>query len=275
MVRVAFQGERGAYSEMATLQYFGNAELVPLKSFQDVFDSIESNKVDYAVIPIENSIEGSVNENYDLLLRTRMVVSGEIYQRVQHCLIINKESSIDRIKFVYSHPQALAQCRSYLQRMGFEPVPSYDTAGSVKLIKDKRLIDSAAIASKRSAELYEMKIIEFGIEDRHNNFTRFLVLSGNVSNPSGSDRTSIIFSVRHRPGALFGILEEFAKRMINLTKIESRPTKETLWEYYFFVDIEGHADDFMVGEALKSIQSKTAFIKILGSYKRASLTSDY
>jgi prephenate dehydratase len=274
--KVAFQGERGAYGEMATLQYFPNAKPLPFKSFQDVFDTAENGEVEYIVVPVENSIEGSINEIYDLLLQTKMNVIGEIYQRVRHCLIANRGAKM--IRYVHSHPQALAQCRAYLQKKGFKPVPTYDTAGAAKMIKEAKMADSAAIASKRAAELYGMEILDEAIEDRKNNYTRFLVLSpkkkkSGKSDPHDGDnqhhKTSIIFSVRHVPGALFGILGEFAIRKINLTKIESRPTKETPWEYNFYVDFEGHLQNKAVHEALLSIKTKTAYVKILGSYKRA------
>ena len=273
--KVAFQGERGAYSEMATLQYFPDVKLLPLKSFQDVFDAAENGKVEYVVVPLENSIEGSVNEIYDLLLQTKMNVIGEIYQRVRHCLIANKGAKV--IRYVHSHPQALAQCRTYLQNKGLKPVPTYDTAGAVKIIKENKMTDSAAIASKRAAELYDMKILDEGIEDRKNNYTRFFVLSPKKKKSKRNDshytdlnhKTSIIFSVRHVPGALFDILGEFAIRKINLTRIESRPTKETPWEYNFYVDFEGHLQSKTVHEALMSIKPKTSYIKVLGSYKKA------
>ena len=274
--KVAFQGERGAYGEMATLQYFSNVKLLPLKSFQDVFDAAENGKVEYIVVPLENSIEGSINEIYDLLLQTKMTVVGEIYQRVRHCLIANRGAKM--IKYVHSHPQALAQCRIYLQNKGLKPVPTYDTAGAAKMIKENKMADSAAIASKRAAELYDMEILDESIEDRKNNYTRFFVLSPKKKRSGKSDppdssghphKTSIIFSVRHVPGALFGILGEFAIRKINLTKIESRPTKETPWEYNFYVDFEGHLQNKTVHEVLLSIKQKTSYIKILGSYKKA------
>ena len=265
---VTFQGERGAYSEMATLQYFPNAKVLPKKSFQDVFDSIETCEANYAVIPIENSIEGSINETYDLLLQTKTTVTGEIYQRVRHCLIVNKGTTLDELEAVYSHPQAIAQCRNYLQLKRLDSVPTYDTAGAVKMIKEKKIMNAAAIASRRAAEIYDMDVLEEGIEDRKNNFTRFLVLSKTKTEPTGHDRTSIIFSVKHLPGALFGILKEFSSREINLTRIESRPTKETPWEYNFYVDFEGHCDDETIKKALQSIKNKTAFFKILGSYKK-------
>jgi prephenate dehydratase len=265
--RVTFQGERGAYSEMATLQYFPNAQILPKKTIQEVFETIEIGKVDFAIVPIENSIEGSINETYDLLLETNMLVSGEIYQRIRHCLITNKDTR--SIESVYSHPQALAQCRSYLKRKGLEPIPTYDTAGAVKMIKEMKIMNAAAIASKRAAEIYKMEIRDDGIEDKKNNFTRFLVLSKTMANPTNKDRTSIIFSIRHVSGALFNILEEFASRKINLTKIESRPTKDAPWEYNFYVDFEGHSVDENIKYALQSVKKKSAFFKNLGSYKKA------
>ena len=273
--KVAFQGERGAYGEIAALRYFSEIKLLPLKSFQDVFDAAENGKVEYIVVPVENSIEGSINEIYDLLLQTKMNVVGEIYQRVRHCLIANRGAK--RIRYVHSHPQALAQCRVYLQNKRLKPVPAYDTAGAVKMIKEKKMTDSAAVASERAAQLYDMEILDEGIEDRKNNYTRFFVLSQKKKKSLRNDlhdadrihKTSIIFSVRHVPGALFGILGEFAIRKINLTKIESRPTKETPWEYNFYVDFEGHLQNQAVHEALISIKPKTSYIKVLGSYKKA------
>ncbi|HEY3525082.1 MAG TPA: prephenate dehydratase [Nitrososphaeraceae archaeon] len=269
--RVAFQGEPGAYGEIAALDYFPKAKLLPAKSFQTVFEILESGKADFAVVPIENSIEGSINETYDLLLKTSMVVCGEIYQRIRHCLIANPGTSNSEITAAYSHPQALAQCRAYLQKKGLEPVPTYDTAGAVKLVKQEKMMQAAAIASKRAANLYGMRILEESIEDKKNNYTRFLILSKAQSKPTGHDGTSIIFSVRHTPGALYDILKEFAKRRINLTKIESRPTKEVPWEYNFYVDFEGHSHDKEIRELINAVKKKTLFIKILGSYKRGKL----
>jgi prephenate dehydratase len=290
---VAFQGERGAYGEMAALQYFSppsfNKEvtLLPLKSFADVFDAAEKNrkkKADFAVIPVENSIEGSVGEVYDLLLNTKLVAAGEVYQRVRHCLLANRGVRMQDVKTVYSHPQALGQCRSYLQARKLDAMPAYDTAGSAKMIKEQNLRDAAAIASRRAAELYDMEILEEGIEDRKNNYTRFLVMArtpppsskhngglrqdGDGSN--SSYKTSIIFSVKHVPGALFGILGEFAAGNLNLTKIESRPTKETPWEYNFYVDFEGSVQDAPVKKALAAIKGRTSYLKVLGSYRKAS-----
>lgn len=256
---------------MAALQYFLRAELVPYKSFADAFAAAEKKKVDYAVIPVENSIEGSVGEASDLLLQTRLRVVGEVYQRVRHCLIANKGARTSGIKRVYSHPQALGQCRQYLLKKKIEPMPAYDTAGSVKMVKEQGAKDTAAIASRRAAELYGMQILQEGIEDRKSNYTRFLVLApaGKGEKTRGPYKTSMIFSVKHVPGALFGILGEFAIRRLNLTKIESRPTKETPWEYNFYVDFEGHVDDRAVKQVMKIVRAKTSYLKILGSYRKA------
>lgn len=268
--KVAFQGERGAYSELAVIHFFPNSAPIPIRSFQEVIEALSSGLCDYAVVPIENSIEGSVNEVYDLLLQSNLYIVGETYQRIHHCLIAIKGNDVGSLREVYSHPQALAQCRQYINEKKLASVPVYDTAGAVKMIKEGQYKGAAAIASKRAAEIYGMEILDVGIEDRKSNFTRFYVLSRESANtkPSGNDRTSIIFSVKHAPGSLVNILSEFARRGINLTKIESRPTKETPWEYNFFTDFEGHILDSKVKDVLNVIESKTAFVKVLGSYKK-------
>jgi len=268
--KVVFQGEHGAYSEIAALKKFPNSEYIPKKMFQDVFEALNDTSADFAVVPVENSIEGTVNEIYDLLLDTDKKVSGEIFLRINHCLIANFGHT-DPLKKVYSHPQAIAQCRNYIRTRKLEPIPTYDTAGAVRLIKEKNILEGAAIASKRAASLYGMEILDEGVEDKKNNFTRFLILSDNDTNPSGYDRTSIIFGLPNKPGSLFFILQEFASHEINLTKIESRPTKEKAWEYNFYLDIEGHYKDRKVKEVINSISRSTTFLKILGSYKIGSL----
>lgn len=270
VVKVAFQGERGAYSEQAVIHYFPDSSPIPLRSFQEVIETLLSGVADYAVVPIENSIEGSVNEVYDLLLQSNLHIVGETYQRIRHCLISTKGNYLGSLKEVYSHPQALAQCRNYVNDKKLASIPVYDTAGAVKMIKEGHNKRAAAIASKRAAEIYGMEILDTGIEDRKNNFTRFYVLAREPTNtkPSGNDGTSIIFSVKHEPGSLVNILSEFAVREINLTKIESRPTKETPWEYNFFTDFEGHIRETRVRDVLKAIKPKTTFVKVLGSYRK-------
>ncbi len=270
-MKVAFQGEIGAYSESAVYSFFGpSAEVRPCKNLSDVFESVERTETPYGVVPIENSIEGSVNQTYDLFLTHDLKVRGETILKIIHCLITNPKTSLESVKVVYSHPQALAQCRSFLEDLGCELIPTYDTAGSVKMMKEKKLIDAGAIASERAGEIYGMKILVKGIADNKNNYTRFFVLSKSDSPPSGEDKTSIIFSTRHLPGALFHALEEFASRNINLTKIESRPTKQQPWEYNFYLDFEGHRLEKRCQEALKALEKKSSFIKVLGSYPKAS-----
>jgi prephenate dehydratase len=224
--------------------------------------------VDLAVVPIENSTEGSVNETYDLLVEKPLYVIGEIYQKIHHCLIINKNSSPDEISVIYSHPQALAQCRKYIQNRHLESVPMYDTAGSVKFIKETHNASAAAIASKHAAQIYDMKVVEEDIEDNSNNFTRFLIISKRYDSNTDDNKISIIFSISHTPGSLYSILQEFALRNINLTKIESRPTKNIPWEYYFFVDLEGNINDDKVSTSLSAVKTATIFFKLLGSYKK-------
>ena len=272
-MKAAFQGELGAYSEMAVYNFFGqNIEVKPCKSFDDVFENVKIGKVNYGVVPIENSIEGSVNRTYDLFLEYDLKVCGEIIIRVSHCLIAHKNSKLEQIKTVFSHPQALAQCRKFLEKHNLKAISTFDTAGSVKMIKEEKMMDSAAIASERAAQIYGMTILEREIEDAKNNSTRFFVLDKQDSPYSGEDKTSIIFAAKSIPGALHKVLKEFADRNINLTKIESRPTKQTPWEYHFYLDFEGHRTETKCQEALKNIKDKTLFIKILGSYKAAEKT---
>jgi len=269
-VKVAFQGELGAYSECAVRKHFGpSVQVKPCRRFSDVFRIVENGEVDFGVVPVENSIEGSVNQVYDLFLEHNLKVCGEIILRIAHCLIANHQADLNSVKVVYSHPQALAQCRNFLERLDCELISTYDTAGSVKLIKEKGTADVAAIASERAAEIYGMKILAENIADNPNNFTRFFVISKTDASPSGNDKTSIIFSTKHVPGALYKALEEFAVRKINLTKIESRPTKQKPWEYNFYLDFEGHRSETRCAEALERLKAKTVFIKILGSYPKA------
>ena len=265
MTSVSFQGESGAYSEAAALSFFDKKiETIPLLTFSDVLEYTKNDKTDYSILPVENSIEGSVGESYDLLYSTNLQAVGEIYHRIIHCLI--GFDSIEKIDTVYSHPQALGQCRKFIQENNWKTVPTYDTAGSVKIIKDFNKNNIACIASKRASEIFQVRIIKEGIEDNRNNFTRFLILSKKKTSESKNDKTSIIFSIKHEPGALHHIIQKIYEYEINLTKIESRPKKSTTWEYNFFVDFEGHENNSKVKEMLSKIKEKTTFLKILGSY---------
>lgn len=269
-IEAAFQGEVGAYSEEAVFQFFGaSVGSRPCESLEEVFKIVEEAKVQFGVVPVENSLEGIISRVYDLLLDSSLRVCGETEVRVIHCLIASHGAGLDTIRKIYSHPQALAQCRSFLKHLGCELVPTYDTAGSVKMIKEKGLSDSAAIASARAAEIYGMKVLAQEIEDNPNNFTRFFVLAKEDAPPTGDDKTSIIFSTKNRPGALYAFLGEFSRRDINLTKLESRPTRLKPWQYNFYLDFDGHRTDKSAHEALEWLDQTSNFVKVLGSYPRA------
>jgi len=267
---VAFQGEIGAYSEQAAFNFFGHTVKVkPCESVDNVFKVVEGGEVPFGIVPIENSLEGSISRVYDLLLNSSVKVCGEMELRVVHCLIANPGARVDLIRRVYSHPQALGQCQAFLKHLNCELIPTYDTAGSVKMVKEMGMVDGAAIASARAAEIYGMEIIASEIEDNPNNFTRFFILSQQDSPPLGNDKTSIVFSVKHKPGALYEFLKELAVRNINLTKLESRPTRQKPWDYNFYLDFEGHRQDKASREALEYLEEISLFVKVLGSYPKA------
>ncbi|UCF81514.1 MAG: prephenate dehydratase [Acidobacteriota bacterium] len=267
-LRVAFQGEPGAYSEIAALRYFGGGiTTVPHGTFRRILDAVSNGEANRAILPVENSVEGTVGESYDLLLSTDLPAVGETYLRVRHCLLGFGE--IERIKTVYSHPQALGQCRRFLEDRGLEAIPTYDTAGSAEKILENREAPIACIASKRVSELYDVPIILEGIEDHEGNATRFLILAKDETQSTGRDKTSIIFSTEHKPGSLYRILEIFNRYSVNLTKIESHPTRSTPWEYNFYVDFEGHVEDKEIGKMMEEVRKEAKFFKILGSYPKA------
>src|SRR5215204_1664496 len=240
-MKIAFQGEPGAYSEQAVFNYFGEVETKPCESFDMVFDSVVSNACEYGLIPIENSLAGSIHQNYDLLLRHDLHIVGEYPLRVQHCLIALPGVKKEDIKKAISHPQALGQCAAYLRGLGVKAESAYDTAGSVKMLKESGERDTAAIASRRAAELYGMQILEEGIEDNPENFTRFLAIQHEEFIPREDPhqdlaKTSIVFTLKNQPGSLFKAMSVFALRDIDLTKIESRPLQGKPWEYLFYID---------------------------------------
>ena len=268
-VKVAFQGEPGAYTEEAAFRFFGKVtEGYPCNTLDEVFEAVEMGDVPFAAVPVENSLEGSITRAYDLLLDSPLMICGETELRISHCLIGGPGATLDSIKKVYSHPQALGQCRSFLSHLDCELIPESDTAGSVRMIKEQNLADSAAIASARAAEIYGMKIVAKEIEDNPHNFTRFFILSREDAMPTENDKTSIVFSLKHKPGALYDCLKEFAARNINLTKLESRPTRHQPWEYNFYMDISGHHQDKEIQAALQKLDELSIFIKVLGSYPR-------
>jgi len=269
MAKVAFQGERGAFSEDAVITFFGDAELFPSRYISDVFEAVLKDDVDFGVVPVENSQAGSINDTYDLLLNYPLNIFGEIHLRISHCLMALPGESLDGIKVIYSHPQALAQCEEFLRKLKAEIIPTYDTAGSAKKIKEAGLKGCAAVASKRAAQIYGLEILAEKIETNVNNYTRFFVISKKKAEYTSKSKTSLVFSTKNIPGALYACLGAFATRDINLTKLESRPSKDKPWEYVFYVDFEGHIDDRVCREALMKLKDKINFMRILGSYPRA------
>ncbi len=267
---VAFQGEAGAYSEEAALSYFGGrTDTRPHRSLRQVFDSVELRRVEFGVVPAENSIEGSINQTYDLLLETPLQICGEVKMRISHCLLALPGTNLKDLKVVYSHPQALAQCAQFLKALHAETEPTYDTAGSAKMIRSKQIHEAGAIASERAAAAYDLAILRRNIEDYPENFTRFFVIGWKDAPATGKDKTSIVFGTTHTPGSLHKALNELAIRKINLTRIESRPVRTTPWEYHFFVDFAGHRTDAGCAGALEALRESTVFLKVLGSYPSA------
>jgi prephenate dehydratase/chorismate mutase/prephenate dehydratase len=273
MTRVSFQGERGAFSEDAVITFFGEVELLPRHSFKHVFEAVTRGEADFAIVPIQNSQAGSINETYDLLLKHDLNIYGELDLRVNHCLLAVPGESLDTIKTVYSHPQALAQCDEFLSKLGAEIIPSYDTAGSARMIKEKKLANCAAVASKRVAQIYQMQILAENIQTIKDNYTKFFAISKRKAKRAAKNKTTIIFATKNVPGALYNCLGAFATRGINLTKLESRPIKDKPWEYIFYVDFEGHLEDSICKQALADLKKTTSFIKILGSYPKAKTSA--
>ncbi len=267
--KVAFQGERGAFSEIAAIKFFGSSiEPVLCKTFEEIFKKISCKKADYGLLPIENSQTGGINEAHDLLLHQELFAVGEVKLKVEHCLITKNEINLKLIKKVYSHPQALAQCEGFLSKNlpHCQIIPVYDTAGSVKMISNLTKNNIAAIASNWAAELYGLKIMRKGIQDNKHNYTRFLVLSSEISPDPKSNKTSIIFAVVSKPGALYKCLKEFALRDLNLTRLESRPSKQKPWEYIFYTDFEKGLFEQSAREALEELKKHTTFVKVIGTY---------
>ncbi|NTW78425.1 MAG: prephenate dehydratase [Syntrophaceae bacterium] len=266
---VAFLGPETSFSHLAARLHFGNSSrFFPQPGIARVFDEVERGTVDWGVVPVENSLEGSVNITLDRLILTCLKIRAEIYLRINQCLI-SSAKDIKSIKKIYSHPQALAQCRFWIKanlpNCALHETES--TAAAAQMVKGKK--SQAAIGSTLAATANGLNILAEGIEDNTSNTTRFLVLGNGESDATGKDKTSLIFATPDLPGALHRALESFAERKINLAKIESHPVKERLWEYLFFVDLIGHINDKDIKSCLTELKEKTTFLKILGSYPGA------
>jgi chorismate mutase/prephenate dehydratase len=270
-LKVAFLGPEGTFTQTAVLNHFGHSvRALPLLSIDEVFHEVEAGNADFGVVPIENSTEGTVNHTLDRFLTSPLKICGEVELRIRQHLM-GTMGSLARIARVCSHPQSLAQCREWLDEHlpGIEQVPVSSNAEGARRARDED--GSAAIAGDTAAEVYGLKMLAMQIEDRADNTTRFLVLGRKLFSPSGEDRTTLLVSVGHTdaPGALYRLLEPLAKHRVSLTRIESRPSRRRKWDYVFFMDLEGHAEDRHVAKALAALKLRASLFRILGSYPRA------
>ncbi|MFQ5872463.1 MAG: prephenate dehydratase [Dehalococcoidia bacterium] len=269
--KIGYLGPAGTFTEEAALLYDSKAQLIPFPSIPAVATAVVSGMVEEGVVAIENSIEGSVTDTLDVLIQeSNLAIWREIVLPIRQCLVVKPGTTAEAIKVIYSHPQALAQCRRFLERCfpKAQMEAALSTAAGVEEAK-KGDGSVAAIATKRAAQLYEVEVLAHGIQDTSSNLTRFVVLSSKDHPATGYDRTSLCFSFDDdRPGLLVGVLGEFARRNINMAKIESRPSKESLGQYIFLLDLDGHRDDPPVKEALEKVRDTTSRLKVIGSYPR-------
>ncbi len=274
MTRLGYLGPAGTFSEEAALLYGPSAQHIAMASITAVAIAVEAGMADEGIVPVENSLEGSVTETLDALVHPRgsgqLSLRAELILPIEHLLLVKPGRAADAVKVVFSHPQALGQCRAFMERCfpkaALEAALSTSAAVEEMMARD----DAAAIGNRRAAELYGAEVLARGIQDRSPNLTRFVVLAPEDQAPSGNDKTSLAFAfaVEDRPGLLVSALEEFSRREINLSKIESRPSKERLGTYIFLVDVDGHRGDPPLAEALEAIRGKCSFFRVLGSYPR-------
>jgi chorismate mutase/prephenate dehydratase len=268
---IAFLGPAGTYTHAAACKHFGNLiEPYSVNSIEEIFRLVEAEGANFGVVPIENSTEGMVNHTLDLLMNSSLSISGEVTLRIRHNLI-SKETDLSSIERVYAHQQSIAQCRIWLDRNlpNTERIAVNSNAEAVMIARDHE--KSAAIAGRMAAELYDVTILSPDIEDEPHNTTRFVVIGKYQAPPSGRDRTSLLVFAHNRPGSLYDLLKPLAKRKISMSNIESRPSRSGVWEYVFFIDIDGHHQDAALSEAITEIEKSSAMVKILGSYPKAVL----
>jgi prephenate dehydratase len=271
-VKVAFQGIQGAYSEVSLRNYFQEAvEPVSCESFDEVFTAVAEERADFGYIPVENSIAGTVVENYDLLLASNTVVIGEAYMPIRHMLLGIRGASLDQVREAHSHPQALKQCAAFLKKHNIRPRATYDTAGAAKMVAEWQDPTKAAIASELCAEYYPVDILEEEIQTNTTNTTRFFVIVRADHKPGSvkPEKTTVAFKTRHYPGALVDCLKIFQRHKLNLTKLESRPVPENPWEYVFYAAFEAGSDTPAALQALGELAAQALFVKVLGSYPKA------
>lgn len=273
MMRVAFQGAPGAYSQAAIWKFIGpKTESLPCETFEALFHAVLRGEATHALLPIENSTTGSIHPAYDLLLQYSLPIQREIILRIEHALLAAPGAALENIRRVTSHPQALAQCEAYIRRHGWEAITAYDTAGAARELARSKDASTAVIASEIAAQIYGLQILDRSIQDWQENYTRFFLLGTTPPPYASPAKTTLVFATAHVPGALYRCLGEFATRNLNLTRIESRPDRQHPWHYLFYVDVEGHVSDAPMQEALQALQSHTTFFRLLGSYPASEKT---
>ena len=268
-MKVAYQGEPGAFSEQAARKFFGaDALLKPQPTFSDVFTDIERRRAGLGIVPIENSLFGSIHQVYDLLLKHKLFIIGEIKLRIELHLMALPETRKNEIRTIYSQLQAIGQCENFLATLKNVNVEAvHDTAAAARFIQERKRNDAAAIASEQAARVQGLRILKRNVESDHRNYTRFIALSLKPVHPSGKVKTSLVFTVKNIPGALFKALAVFALRDINLLKIESRPIIGKPWEYLFYLDVEGSPTHNPLRQALRHLEEVCTFVRVLGSYQ--------
>jgi len=274
-MRIGFQGEPGAYGEEALLRCFGDSvEPVGYVTLDEVVANLLSGDLDAALLPAENSVAGTIGRTYELLLEYSLTIVGDIVHPIRHNLLALPGVRLGQVRRVFSHPQALEQCRRFLSVHGLEPVPQLDTAGSARIIAEEKLEDTAAIASRRAANLYDLRVLAYDIQDLVGNATRFFVVGKEPAEPRSSPvKVSLVFSVPDVPGALYEALGVFARRSLNLSKVESRSDRQRHWKYLFYLDYTA-PDPEGVPEVLEELSAKTDFLRLLGIYETLCREND-
>lgn len=270
MDKVAYMGVPGSYTEEAACEYFKGKVMIGCPGFYDVVDLLLTEQAQFAILPVENSSTGSIHQTLDLIREKSLTITGEVIKKIEHYLMASKETDLDSVKKVISHPQGLEQCSHYLRKYEWELQSGVNTAVAAKDVAQKKEYGTAVIASKRAAEIYGLNILDACIQDNHHNFTRFVVLSTANSPVSDADKISLMFMVKNTPGSLYAAIKGFAENNVNLIKLESRPIWNEPWHYFFYMDLEGNIQDPHVKKALSYLEVHCKSYRILGNYKKAS-----
>ncbi|MEE9594308.1 MAG: prephenate dehydratase [Candidatus Hydrothermarchaeales archaeon] len=267
-VKVAILGPRGTFSEEAAARFFKNSNFLLAGDIEEVFEKVASGKADYGIVPVENSLEGSVGMTMEMLLKELAKLYGEVTVDIKHHLLAPEGMKLGEIKVVASHPHALAQCKEFIRKNELSTANYASTAEAAREISKSKPPNTAAIASKAAAMIYGLRVLKRNVQDDYLNQTRFLVIHGEDHGPTGNDKTSLVVGLKDKPGALYELLGAFAERQINLTKIESRPSRKALGDYIFYIDLEGHRTDPLIENVISEMEERSSFLKVLGSYPK-------